>query len=503
MSDDQPAEAPDEQPRPGPAGSADEPDDQPVGEEPEGARPGLPAWIGTREPAGRTSGKRRRRRVVVGAGLAVVLGWWSVRAVAADGPARTPAETVTAFFDAQRAGDCELLVDLLTESSWSQDGTLTRDGFVDACGEALAGYRPVPGPVTIELVVDGERYGSPTEDEADRALVRIGGLRYEAPEGTLVREGGAWRIETDERVLVVGGSAAERLQRYVDAYDAGDCERMRLFLAEPTCSQDRTLSEDEFADRCARAVGRAAGDGDGADRRPLVVDAMTIGFRQSDRSVPSVAVTVHRDGELPLEDHSDEATFVREGLVWQLVGLPEGATDTVVPVFEWVELQDVLVDEVVRPDDDCTSYQDVEAAQPAGDPQTSGVTRDFSSCFLGVNVSLRSFPDDAAAREAAEDLVDRELSDLPPTAADLADSFPERDPSELERAADSYRPSVEAPVPGIDGALGVRTSCSVSGCSGASAHAIRDGLLVSVEVQYGDPDMAVAAATVAAQLERL
>jgi hypothetical protein len=75
------------------------------------------------------------------------MGLWAWRAFADEG--RTPARTVSLFFAAQEAGDCELVLDLLTEASWSQDGARSRREFLDECRAALVGYQPVVDEVSI------------------------------------------------------------------------------------------------------------------------------------------------------------------------------------------------------------------------------------------------------------------------------------------------------------------------------------------------------------------
>jgi hypothetical protein len=206
-----------------------------------------------------------------------------------------------------------------------------------------------------------------------------------------------------------------------------------------------------------------------------------------------------------LDRRPDRAAFVRDGLAWRFAGFvtvaggpanPGG--ESPVPVVDALDLQDRLLDEIRRPEEMCTYFTDHHAPR--------GIRREFVGCVGGVEVALARFEDDAAALTAAEGLVGAELADAPPTAGDLAAIEGIEDttePADLERWAASYRPSQEAPVPGVAGALGVLRFCSVDGCDAASAFGVRDGVLVRVDVEFSDPDMADAGAILRDQLERI
>jgi hypothetical protein len=92
--------------------------------------------------------REHHRAVTVGVGvlvLAASVGWW----VRGSPDRRSAEETVDEFFDAQRDGDCERLVRLVTESSWSDGGRWSRGEFLDHCTEALDGYEASPGNLAI------------------------------------------------------------------------------------------------------------------------------------------------------------------------------------------------------------------------------------------------------------------------------------------------------------------------------------------------------------------
>jgi hypothetical protein len=278
--------------------------------------------------SGRWWTRRRRQRVAVVAGIvALVLAWQvassgdgrlreAVPGLTAAG-GRSPAQTVTGFFQAQAAGDCERLVDdLLTEESWSDGGRLRRGQFLDRCADAVEGYRPNVRDVQIQLV-DEEGDVTSDDDGVDRAVVGIGvppglDIAYEddVATGRLVREDGEWKVRTDPVVLHLGRTVEETVAAYVEAYDTGDCDTIADVLSEEVWSQDGELDRDQFLAECGRA----------ADRRQERMQP-AIGLRTSEVSIDdhrqATATITHGDplGSRPriLYDEDDEAaTLVRE-----------------------------------------------------------------------------------------------------------------------------------------------------------------------------------------------
>jgi hypothetical protein len=437
--------------------------------------------------------------LALGLGAVLVAGWgW--RAATDAGPGRTPGQTVSAFFEAQRTGDCERLLDVVTEASWSRDGRRRRDDFLDQCADALVGYQPPVGRVVVEV-------------EDDRATVSIGVRSFEddEPEGRLVREDGAWRVEADPEVLRIGRSIDDTLRGYVDAFNDGDCEAMLDYLAETTWSQDGEHTDGQFVSQCT-----AAGDG-GPDEPPLVVGQVDVeddGQQEGDGDRALADAAIVASGAPGVGDQEPESTlFVREGLTWTFAGVADASGELAspadahapVPLFELPRLQSRLVDEVRSDDRACATFFDSAVPHPSGDHPARSIKRDFS---CDVVVTLYRFDDEDAALTAAESMVATELADLPPTAEDLAETAGATglgeglDQDDLERYAASYRPNREGPVPELPSALGVHTFCAVDGCSGSVVLAVQSGVLVRVDGSY-DPDLAAAATVARAQLEQL
>ncbi|HEV7762383.1 MAG TPA: hypothetical protein VGO78_25415, partial [Acidimicrobiales bacterium] len=446
----------------------------------------MPAWVGGGDASDGDDGDGGRRRKVrprlVALGLgAVLVAAWGWRSVTNPGPGRTPAQTVSAFFDAQRTGDCERLIDVLTEASWSQDGRRSRDDFLDQCADALVGYHPPVGRVVIEVDDDGK---------SDRATVFTGGRTFETdePEGRLVREDGAWRVEPDPEVLRIGRSVDDTLRGYVDAFNDRDCEGMLDYLAETTWSQDGTRSDSHFLTQCAAALTSEP------DEPPLVVGGVDV-ERDGDRALADTAVVTSGAPTVDLQE-PESTLFVREDLTWTVAGVADASGEVVepadgdapVPLFEVPRLQSHLVDEVRSGDRACATFIDSAVPHPEGYHPARSIQREFS---CDVAVTLYRFDDDIDARLAAEIMVNKELADLPPTATDLAETTAanpalgeQYDQDDLERFAASYRPNEEARVPGLPHALGVHTFCSADGCSGSVVLGVRSGVLVRVDGSY-------------------
>lgn len=104
---------------------------------------------------------------------------------------RSPGETVAAYATAYDDGDCEAQLDLRSERSWSADGQVTRDEFLERC-TALAtlradsesgrvGYATValqdagPTSVVVEATFDG---GFATLDDPIATSLERDGLRW-------------------------------------------------------------------------------------------------------------------------------------------------------------------------------------------------------------------------------------------------------------------------------------------------------------------------------------
>jgi hypothetical protein len=458
----------------------------------------------------RPAGPRERRSLgwrrglgsnsrVIGAGVvvAVVAGvvWVGVRG---DGePELSPAQVVSGFFQAQRDGDCERLVDLVSEASWSDGGERSRDEFLEHCDAALDGYQPAVDRLDVHEV-DGA---------GDRLTVVWPGfspdgvdLGEERAEGTLVREEGSWRVRLDDLVLHLGRSVDETVRGYLDAYNRADCDRLVGFLSGSVRSVDATTSA-AFGRHCEHG----SGDRQGARRpRPLEATGIEVSV-EGDRAQATFSVTVAGGtiGRSAVE--AETVQLVKEGLQWKLAGsedLPDDWAGAPMRGVVYAELEARVVDEVVT-DTACSRYLDDTADGGAGG--VFGITRSFSSCY--AEVSVYQFTGDELARQAVQRMADAVIDDPLPTARDLDASEAEhtigrdRSLAEWQDYVDTLRQNHAAEVPGLPDASGVRSWCDVEGCSAASAFVARGPLAVAVRMEAGDLDDA--AGILSAQLERL
>lgn len=459
---------------------------------------------------GRGLTRRQRRRLeVVACLVASALVWQAASSDDAglrgvvpwleSGDGRSPGQTVSAFFHAQAAGDCERLLDLLTEESWSDGGRLTRRQFLDRCADAVDGYRPTVGEVRIQRV-DGD--GSPASD-GDRATVSIAssdlvdvvdGGTDEPPVG-LVHEDGEWRVRTDPAVLHLGRSVEETFAAYVQAYNSGDCATITDLLAEDTWSQGGELDRDQFLELCGRAADR---------RREQALPALDLTAGPSIEDGRHATATIGWTASAApaiLRDEGEEVTLIRDAFTWRIEGAEDLAGVTPWAPFASVahaELQAELVDDLSRDGEGCFRYFDT-AVTPDDGPW--GIRREFGvGCYVLVTVYQLGSADDA--RDFADAHATEILQDPPLTAEEILDTGTGVTREEAEESAASYRPNQTAPVPGRADAFGLRTRCSVDGCLSGEVVVAVDDVVVHVEDRVGD-DLTFAASVLQRQQEAL
>lgn len=252
--------------------------------------------------------------------------------------------TVDAFFEARHDGDCERLVGVLSEASWSEDGHLTRQQFVDQCTDVVADHRPALD--RVEIVSETSAHAvveiAMLPDDDPDPLTPQEGLDVYQPDfdghalyeqGRLVREDGTWKVETDARFLRIGRSVDEAVRGFVDAYNTGDCEQLIDYLSEATWSEDGQVSREQYLSQCAEDADARTAAVDPDDplaaarelRLPVEID---VSFEADDRFTATATWDAFP---------SEAATLVNEDLEWKL----DGALQAV----EYAELQTSLLDE--------------------------------------------------------------------------------------------------------------------------------------------------------------
>jgi hypothetical protein len=105
----------------------------------------------------------------------------------------SPQGTVEAFFAASKDGDCEKLIGLITESSWSDGGETSREDALKECNEEADGESAFP---TDTEVSDIKTVNEEASSATVNATVSTGGETLELA-FPLTKEDGGWRIELD------------------------------------------------------------------------------------------------------------------------------------------------------------------------------------------------------------------------------------------------------------------------------------------------------------------
>lgn len=450
---------------------------------------------------------------VAGLALLLIVGlvsWWLWPTDSE--PEATAGEVVSDFYLAQRDGDCELLLTVLSEKSWSDDGERGRDEFLDQCADATDGYDPSVEGVTISYADDGETAEvrtdwAPTQLPAWYGDVETG--------GRLVQEDGDWKIQPDEAHLRIGPPPHEALRGYLDAYAAGDCEAITTYVTEETWSAGGTLERDAFVQRCAAAAEA---------RQDALPDALDIGgmdeaeLDEAGRvkvtfSLEGSGGTIGGSGQAP-----ETATLVKEGLVWRLEPGRELAREPATGRYlRGLQYADIHAQLVAHPsiggrtchnyldstlDDDSSSDNGMRLTMAEVDADVA-MSRDFSSCY--ATVTIAEFADAGAARRAARQLADAALEWERDTVKEKVQSYRELDfdidREEIKQLVRDQRPDREVDVPGHPSAIGVREGCDVDGCFTATVLLTQGSTMVGAHSQTGR--LGEAAALLTAQLRRL
>jgi hypothetical protein len=400
----------------------------------------------------------QRRPVRLGAVALLLLAgigtWWLLSD--SDGDTETTAgEVVSEFFLAQREGDCERLLEVLSEASWSADGERSRSEFLEQCPEAIAGYVPLVDQVAIDH----------DYDHPDQAVVESDDLNYRTGDDAashLVREDDEWKVVTDETTLRIGPSAEEAVRGYLEAYAAGDCEAITTYVTEETWSENGTLGRDEFLRQCEAAA--QAREGSAAS---IATDAIEVTHHGAGDARAAFVLP----GRYQRPEH---VSLVKDDLRWKvqvdedLAGVTPG---TYLRSLRVAQLQVLLVDQPTLDRRSCHNYLDSPTGadgyadagmprEPDGVDAEAAVSREYHSCYAAV--TLYEFADDATARTAAERL-----------AGELLES------------------DRKVGFPGHPTAIGVRTGCDVDGCLGATAFQAHGRQVVGAYSQLGDLDQAV------------
>jgi hypothetical protein len=124
---------------------------------------------------------------VAAVGAVVILGGGS------DGDSASgPEGAVSNFFDAAKDKDCDRMLGLVTEASWSQAGTLDKQAALDQCADSVdsSDFFPGQADITETKILD---------ESADKATVEvtteIGDADPITETLTVVKEDGNWVVD--------------------------------------------------------------------------------------------------------------------------------------------------------------------------------------------------------------------------------------------------------------------------------------------------------------------
>jgi hypothetical protein len=122
--------------------------------------------------------------VLVGAGFLVMRG--------DSGGSGDPAQAVRDFFAAAQERDCEGMLSLVTEASWSQNGTVDKQGALQQCAESIQDDDFLPPGAQITDVKVLSQDGDKAQVQVSSNTDESGPLTETIP---VVKEDGHWLVD--------------------------------------------------------------------------------------------------------------------------------------------------------------------------------------------------------------------------------------------------------------------------------------------------------------------
>jgi hypothetical protein len=392
----------------------------------------------------------RRQWVALAAVVVIGAGTVTFAVARLDDPAEAATAAVRDFFDARSAGDCERLVDLVSEDSWSRAGQLDRAGFVARCDVVVDAYaprltdaRPVTtgddrAAVAVEIpadepppvpatpsVADGIYMTVENDPEADPSAASDATVHATA---TLVREGGDWKVETDLEVLRLGRSPQETLQAYYEAWFTGGCDVVVDLVTGEAWAAAGASGRGDYIERCRARAERMTRPED-----PLPLPRFHPGERdgRNDDAEGTDRLTAVAEADFGVDRPPETITMVADGLDWRLtrdvelvgvLGLRSLAVDEPAPTY-----RSASEDLVLPPDDALTTgFADIEGTNPLERRTTAGFRRGVVTRYeqLGltpqqITVALYEFDTADGASRYATSLAEHVASSSTGPAAQL------------------------------------------------------------------------------------
>jgi hypothetical protein len=112
-----------------------------------------------------------------------------------------PEQALRAFFDAAQSRDCEGMISLVSEASWSQNGTVTREEALSECASEVQDDEFFPAGTTITSTEVTSQEGDTAQIEVTTSSEVLGEQTETIP---MVREDGKWLV--DFATQEIGGS---------------------------------------------------------------------------------------------------------------------------------------------------------------------------------------------------------------------------------------------------------------------------------------------------------
>jgi len=109
-----------------------------------------------------------------------------------DGDAADPAQAVRDYFDAAFDRDCERLIGLVSEASWSEGGTVGREEALAQCATEVRGEDFLPAGLRVDAV----EVTSQSDDTAEVDVTSTSDAQGQQTESVaLARENGRWVVD--------------------------------------------------------------------------------------------------------------------------------------------------------------------------------------------------------------------------------------------------------------------------------------------------------------------
>jgi hypothetical protein len=124
--------------------------------------------------------------------VVAVVGVGAFLLLSGDDDGGDPAQAVREFFTAAQDRDCERMIALVSEASWSQDGTVTRDEALAECAGEIQDEEFFPADAAVTGAEVASQDGDTAQVEVTIESASEGGSTDLIP---VVKEDGRWVVD--------------------------------------------------------------------------------------------------------------------------------------------------------------------------------------------------------------------------------------------------------------------------------------------------------------------